>query len=153
MVRAWNWDSRKTAGDHFGKAHQRGFELADVGRVFIVGVLVADGLGADVSSDFGIEPSSSIFPASLAGEGETPLSKAIGEVGFFEAGQISDFLDAEGVQVSFHDFADAGNFADVERGEEFGFFAGNDAEHSIGLGLGGRDFRDQARCADSRPSN
>ncbi len=114
----------EAAGHHFGKAHQRGFELGDVGGVFVVGVLVADGFRADVGSDFGIEPSAGIFAAGLAGQSEAPFAEAVGEIGFFEAGQVSNFLDAERVEVGLHDLADAGNFADFERGEKFGFFAG-----------------------------
>ena len=47
-----------------------------------------------------------------------------------------------------HDFADAGNLAHVERREELGLFAGNNPEHSVGLGLRRRNFGDEARGSD-----
>ncbi len=138
----------QAASHHLREAHQRGFELADVGRVVVVGVLVADGFGADVGSDFGIEPAPGIFTASLAGEGQAPFSEAVSEIGFFEASQVPNFLDAESIQVSFHHFTDSGNFADIERSKEPGFFPRNDPEHAVGLGLGRGHFGDQAGGAD-----
>ena len=47
-------------------------------------MLVADGLGADIGSNFGIEPSAGIFAAGFAGQRQAPLSEAIVEFGFFE---------------------------------------------------------------------
>src|ERR1035441_9085091 len=76
----------QAAAHHLGKSHQGGFELAAVGRVFVVGVLVADGFGADVSSNFGVEPATGIFASGLTGQSETPFSEAVGEIGFLEAG-------------------------------------------------------------------
>ena len=43
-----------------------------------------------------------------------------------------------------HHFADAGDFADIERSEELRFFARNDVEDAVGLGLRRRDFGNQA---------
>ena len=51
--------------------------------------------------------------------------------------------------MAFHDLADAGNLAHVERREKFRLLAGNDPEHAVGLGLSRGNFGDEARAADS----
>ena len=51
--------------------------------------------------------------------------------------------------MALHHFADAGNLANVEGSEEFRFFSGDDPQHAIGLGLRGRNFRNQTRRSDA----
>ncbi len=53
------------------------------------------------------------------------------------------------MQILFGDFADARDFANVERREEAGLFAGENVENTIGLGLIGRDFGDHAGGGNS----
>src|SRR2546421_108397 len=63
-----NLSRRQPASDHFRKPHQRGFELADIGGIFVVSVLVTDGFGVEVSTDFVVEPSAGVFSARLTGQ-------------------------------------------------------------------------------------
>src|ERR1700722_1654709 len=67
----------QAASHHFREAHQRGFELARVRSVFVVGVLVADGFCIGIGSDFGIEPAAGVLSTSLAGKSQTPFPEAV----------------------------------------------------------------------------
>src|SRR5258708_30997476 len=60
----------QAASNHLRQAHESGFDLSWIRSVFVVGVLVADGLGLGVRSNFAVEPSAGIFAACLAGERE-----------------------------------------------------------------------------------
>ncbi len=75
----------QAASNHLGQPHESRFDLRGVRSVFVVGVLVADGLGLGIGSNFIVEPSASIFTARLASEREAPLSKAGFEFRFFQA--------------------------------------------------------------------
>ena len=46
--------------------------------------------------------------------------------------------------MALHDFAYARNFADVEWSEEPRLFARQDPENTVGFGLSGGNFRDEA---------
>ena len=105
----------QAAGHHLRKTRQCRLQLGEIGGVFVVGVFVADGFGIRIGSNFSVEPSTCIFAAGLPRQGQAPFSKTIVQFGFVEASQVSDFFDAEGVQVTFHDLADSGDFTHVER--------------------------------------
>ena len=64
---------------HFTKAGQRGFDVIDINRVLIEGVLVADGFRSAALAKFGIVPAARILAARLAGQSHAPFAKA-----FFE---------------------------------------------------------------------
>ena len=89
----------QAASNHLAETHQRGFELCLIRGVFVVGVLVADGLGVVFGRNFAIEPSASVLTSGFAGEGQSPFSEAIFQFAFFQPGQIADLLDAERVQM------------------------------------------------------
>ena len=88
-------------------------------------------------------------PRALPARASPHFAEAVFQFPVFELGEISDFLDAERVQVSLHHLADAGNLANIQRRKKFRLLAGNDVEDAIGLGLPGRDFRDETRSADT----
>src|SRR5579859_1400398 len=117
--------------------------------IFVIGVLVADGLGAEILSNFGVEPSARIFSASLAGQGESPLSEMLLQFALFQVGEISNLFDTEGMQVALHDFADARNLAHIERRQELRLFTRDDPEDAVGLGLRGGNLGNQSGASDS----
>src|SRR5579871_1913442 len=69
----------QSSTNHLGEAHQGGFELGDVGGIFVVSVLMADRLRIKISADFGIKPPSGVFAASFASKSEPPFAKAVVE--------------------------------------------------------------------------
>ena len=106
-------------------------------------MLVADGLGFCLCSDCVVKPAARIFTASLARERHAPFAETLLQFGFFHSRQIADFLNAERVQIAFHHFAYAGNFADVKRRQKLHFFSRNYPKHSVGLRLSRGYFCDQ----------
>ena len=54
------------AAHHLRQTHQRGFQLLEVSSVFVVGMLVADGLDLSIGADFTVEPAAGIFAAGFA---------------------------------------------------------------------------------------
>src|ERR1051326_903777 len=111
-------------------------------------MLVADGLCVKIGSDFGIEPSARILSTSFSSKSHAPFTETFFQFRVFEPAKVSDFLDAQCVEIRFHDFADAGNLADIEGSQEFGFFAGNDPKNAIGLSLRRGNLRDEPRGSD-----
>ena len=69
----------QAAAHHLGEAHQGRLELLDIGGVFSEGMLVADGLGLGIGANIAIEPTSSVKPVCLAGQGEAPFPETLFE--------------------------------------------------------------------------
>ena len=139
----------QAAAYHLRETHQGGFQLLDAGGVFVVGVFMADRLGIGIGADFAVEPAAGVFTAGLPRQRQSPFSEAFFQEGLVKTSEVSDLANAQAVQVLFGDFADAGNFAHVERSQEVRFLSGHDPQHAIGLGAGRRNFRDQAGDADT----
>src|SRR5580704_3394598 len=112
-------------------------------------MFVADGLGIGVGANLGVEPSPGIFSARFAGQRQTPLAEMFVEKCIVEAGEIADPPNAQSFQSLFRDFAHPWNIAHVERGEKLRLLPGDYPEDAMRLGLGGRNFRDQARDTNS----
>ena len=104
--------------------------------IFIIGVLVADGLGISVSPNLRIEPSSGIFTAGFARQRQSPLAKPFFEEHIVETGQISHLPDTKCMQVLLGNFAHAGNVPYIERRQKSCFLARHNPQNSIGLGFG-----------------
>ena len=75
-------------------------------------MLVADGFGAHVFADLGIEPASGVQAARLSSKGQPPFPEALFEEGIVQAREVADFSDAESVQVLL---GDLGHFAAWEQ--------------------------------------
>ena len=86
-------------------------------------MLVADGFWGSARADFLIEPATGIEALRLTGEGHTPLTEAGFEDLVIERGEVTNAPDSDGVEVGLHNFADARNLTDFERGEVAGFGA------------------------------
>jgi hypothetical protein len=123
------------AAHHFGEPGEGGFDAVEVGGVLVEGVLVTDGFGAGFGADFRVEPAPGIEAAGFAGEGEAPLAEALFEESGIEPGEVADTADTHLAKAFAGHFADAGDAADVERGEDSGLHAGLHPEDAVGLGL------------------
>ncbi len=80
----------------------------------------------------------------FACEGETPFAEFRFEGFFFQSSEIADFANAYFVEILFHYFAYARDFAYFEGREEPGFYSGKDVQDAVGLGLIGRDLGNQS---------
>ena len=124
MVRAESLASRRRRPTISDKRIKVDSQLLGVGRVFVVGMLVADGFGVGVGADFVIEPSAGIFPARFAGQGQSPFSETFSSsTASSKRGEISYFADSKRVQVLFGDLAYAWDFAHIEGSQKFRFLA------------------------------
>ena len=133
----------QSPANHFAEPHQSGMESIEFGRVFVVSMLMADGLGIGVLTDFAVEPAAGVFAACFAREGQSPFSEALFQVAVFEAGQIADALDSHFVQFLLGDFTDAGNIADVEWRQKLRFLRRQHPKHTVRFRLCGSDFGDE----------
>src|SRR5256885_12503426 len=114
-----------------------------MGGVLVMGVFMADGLRVDIGAHFGIEPSACIFPARFARQCQAPFSKAVVEFGLLKAGEVSDFLNSESMQLSLHYLTDSRDFSNPERRQKFCLLPRNDPENPVRFGLRRRNLRDQ----------
>ena len=105
----------QTASHHLAQAREGGFDARHVRRVLGESVLVADGFGTFVRTDFGIEPAARVEAVGLPGESQSPLAEAFAEELFVQARQVAHLANAQRVQVLFRHLAHAGDLADVER--------------------------------------
>jgi len=113
-----------------GKVAEQRFHGGDVGRVFAEGVVVGDGLGLGVDEEF-----VGVTPAGLAIKRCAPLPEDLFKFFLRVGGELFYDFDAKRAEGAFGDFADAGDFADGERGEEAGFHAGCDPNKAARLAL------------------
>src|SRR3954452_10840170 len=74
----------QTPSHHFGKPRQRGFELLEVGGIFVEGVLVADRFRSLLFADFGVEPAARIESARFSCKRHAPLPEALLEEALIE---------------------------------------------------------------------
>ena len=115
------------------------FHLRDIEGVFAESVILGNGFGLGVDQEF-----VGIAAAGFAIESGAPLAKDFFEAFLGIGGELLDGLNTECVEGAFGDFADAGNFSDMERSEETCFLTGNDPDEAAGLGLIGSDLGHQA---------
>src|SRR5579863_5532480 len=80
--------------DHLRQPGERRLQALRVSRIFVEGVLMADGFRVDMVADLAVEPSAGIHAPSLARQRQAPLSKAFQQKILFERGQIADLPNA-----------------------------------------------------------
>src|SRR5882757_4564989 len=72
----------QSAANHLAEAHQGRLQAVQLGRVFVVGMFVADGFGIGVFANRAVKPSARILTTRLARQGESPLPKTILQISF-----------------------------------------------------------------------
>src|SRR5438094_3491854 len=83
----------QTATHHLRKTHQGRFQLLGIGRIFIVGMFVADRLGISIGPHFAVEPAAGIFAARFARQCQSPLSETLFEESLIKASEVSYLSD------------------------------------------------------------
>src|SRR5256885_11753925 len=122
------------------KMAEHGIQRGQVVGIFAKGVIVRNGFGLRVDDEF-----VGIAAAGFAIERRPPLTENLFQLVRGMFGKLCYGFNAEGAKGALGDFADAGNFADGKRREEFSFLAGCNPYEAARFGLIACHFCGEAR--------
>src|SRR5262245_52419136 len=98
-------------------------------------MLMADGFGPPVLTDFSGKPGAGVFTARFPGESFAPLAEILSEHAFLRTQHVSDADNPHLVEAGFGHFPHARNLADIEWGKKTLLLTGQHIKDTVGLGL------------------